>query len=281
MPPPLKNSVAQRRVGLELRRLRSEAGRTLSDVATAMEWSIAKLSRVENGEGPILGRDVRFLCDMLDAEPGVADALVELVRQARTPGWWEPYRNVLGNNYIPFEASATEVHEFQLELICGLLQTPPYTRAIMRQSAREDTEDQLEQRVELRQQRQAALRRGDKPLRLWTVLSEGALLRQVGSPDIMQAQLLHLVDQSERPNIDVQILPFTATERPPMGTTFMILHFEAGDPLVFSGGISSVHEVEEPRDQRRALVAFDRLRAAAASPEDSRRIIMEAAKAVS
>lgn len=70
MPAPLKNSVAQCRVGLELRRLRSEAGRTLNDVATVMEWSTAKLSRVENGEGPILGRDVWLLCDLLDAEPG-------------------------------------------------------------------------------------------------------------------------------------------------------------------------------------------------------------------
>lgn len=119
MPEP-RFSIAQRRVGLELRRLRTAAGKTLDDVATVMEWSPSKVSRVETGESRILARDVRFLCQALGAEADVAEALVELVKAAKVKGWWEPYRDVLGGNYIPFEAAADEVNEFQMEVVCAL-----------------------------------------------------------------------------------------------------------------------------------------------------------------
>jgi len=273
-------SIGQRRVGLELRRLRSEAGRTLEDVSAVMEWSPSKLSRVENGESRVLARDVTLLCELLDAEDGVADALGELVRAAKVKGWWEPYRDVLGGNYIPFEAEADEVNEFQIEVVCGLLQTSAYIRAIMRGARLDASDEEIERRVQVRLDRQAALRRLDKPLRLWSIISEGALRRQIGGPDVLKAQLQHLAKESERPNIDIQVLPFDSGAHSSLSAGFSVLRFESADPLVFGSGIDAGPEIEDVVERQRTLEIFNWLRADAESPERSRRMITEAAMAV-
>jgi transcriptional regulator with XRE-family HTH domain len=276
MPEP-RFSIAQRRVGLELRRLRTAAGKTLDDVATVMEWSPSKVSRVETGESRILARDVHFLCRALGAEADVADALVELVKAAKVKGWWEAYRDVLGGNYIPFEAAADEVNEFQMEVVCGLLQTSAYARAIMRGARLDASDEEIERRVQVRLDRREALDREDKPLRLWSIMSEGALRREIGGRDVLRAQLKHLVEIAEWPNIDIQVLPFEAGAHPALTTGFTVLRFEEADPLVFGSGITLSPEVEDPAERQRMLETFDFLRSAAESPERSRRIIKEAA----
>jgi transcriptional regulator with XRE-family HTH domain len=273
-------SIGQRRVGLELRRLRTEAGRTLEDVSRVMEWSPSKLSRVENGESRVLARDVTLLCELLNAEDGVADALGELVRAAKVKGWWESYRDVLGGNYIPFEAEADEVNEFQIEVVCGLLQTSAYIRAIMRGARLDASDEEIERRVQVRLDRQAALYRADRPLRLWSIISEGALRRQIGGPDVLKKQLQHLVKESERPNIDIQVLPFEAGAHASLSAAFSILRFANAEPLVFDNGIDINSEVEAPTERKRALATFDWLRSEAERPDRSRRMIAEAAMAV-
>ena len=57
---------------------------------------------------------------------------------------------------------------------------------------------------------------GEHPLRLTTVISEGALRQQVGGPEVMRAQLDHL-DRllTERPEqIEIRVMPFAAGAHP-------------------------------------------------------------------
>lgn len=115
---------------------------------------------------------------------------------------------MLGGNYVPFEAEAAEVNEFQLEVVCGLLQTSEYGRAVMRGARLDASDDEIKRRVQIRLDRQAALDRADQPLRVRSIISEGALRRQIGGPEVFRAQLAHLAKQAARPNLDVQVLPF-------------------------------------------------------------------------
>lgn len=98
------------------------------------------------------------LCELLGADSGVADALADLTREAKVKAWWEPYRDLLIGNYIPFETAATEVNEFQLEVAPGLLQIAPYIGAMMRAARLGAPEDEIERHVQLRLDRQAVLR---------------------------------------------------------------------------------------------------------------------------
>src|SRR3954463_15110000 len=82
---------SRRRLGAELRRLRTKAGLTLDEVAEQMTCSTSKISRLETGKGIPKLPDVRELMRIygvvVDAE---RDMLLRLPRPGREHGWWEP-----------------------------------------------------------------------------------------------------------------------------------------------------------------------------------------------
>lgn len=62
------------------------------------------------------------------------DGLIQLTREARQPGWWHSFRDVLPNPYevyIGLEAGATSIRNFEPMVVPGLLQTADYAREIL------------------------------------------------------------------------------------------------------------------------------------------------------
>ena len=53
--------VQRRRLRTELRRARAEAGLTQGEVATAMDWSLSKIIRIETGAVGVSTNDLRAL----------------------------------------------------------------------------------------------------------------------------------------------------------------------------------------------------------------------------
>lgn len=86
------------------------------------------------------------------------------------------------------------------------------------------TADEIEQFVHVRLTRQERLV-SDSPLRLWAVLSEAVLLQQVGGPEVMRAQVKHLLDAAERPNVTIQVLPFSRGAHASMFGPYVVLGF--------------------------------------------------------
>jgi transcriptional regulator with XRE-family HTH domain len=73
----------QRLVGMELRRLRAESGRTLEQVANALEFSSSTLSRIENGMIGVRTSDLRNLMDIYEVSDTQRDDLLQIVRPRR------------------------------------------------------------------------------------------------------------------------------------------------------------------------------------------------------
>ena len=61
MPARSSPTVKRRRLAAELRRHREAASLTIDEVAESLEWSSAKISRIENARVGVLPRDVKFL----------------------------------------------------------------------------------------------------------------------------------------------------------------------------------------------------------------------------
>lgn len=229
---------SRRRLGAELRRLRSKAGLTLDDVAALMTCSTSKISRLETGKGIPKVPDVRELMRIYGvASDTERDMLLRLVRDGREHGWWEsltdgvtPERFVMDvpSRYPALETEATTVRSFDIALLHGLLQTPEYTRAVMRSLLSHHGPDEVEQLVELRRRRQQALVDPDPPLSLSVVLDEGVLRRVVGSPALMAEQLGALIERSSLPNVTVRVLPFDAGFHRAHIGSFVVLEFPAG-----------------------------------------------------
>lgn len=227
--------VPRKRLAEELRRLRDEAGLTLESVAAQLMVSTSKLSRLENAQGSPQGRDVRDLIKLYGIEgTTLAELLMRWVRAARKQGWWNDYpQSIVGglDAHLAYETEAEVERVYTIPVLPVLLQTVDYTRALCGSMEPWRTGDEVEQLIEIRLRRQAALEQRDDlpPLRLIAVTHEASVHQLVGSKEIMHAQLDYLVERSTASNIDLRVLPFAIS--PPFTSTCMYALLEFGEAM--------------------------------------------------
>lgn len=277
-------TIRRRRLGIELRHLREEAGKTIEEVAERLECSPSKVSRIETGRVPVRARDVREMLDFYGAPTDGYDDLIKLSRQSRERGWWHDYSQVLPDwfsIFVGLEEEATKIDAYSLMLVPGLLQTQEYYRAVIGASLLEASIDEIEQLLALRKTRQTLLSR-DHPPRYWVVVDEAAIRRVVGGPEVMRGQLHHLVDMAQATHINIQVLPFSAGAHPSMTGAFVTFGFaEVTDPrVVYVEELTNALYLEKPEQVERYSSAFDQLRAAALSPNDSVALMSALAKEI-
>jgi hypothetical protein len=71
------------------------------------------------------------------------------------------------------------------------------------------------------------------PLRLWAIVDEAALHRQIGGPDVMRAQLVHLIKAASEPPVTLQVIPYSAGAHAGRPGSFALLDFpNPADPAV-------------------------------------------------
>jgi hypothetical protein len=204
-------------------------------------------------------------------------AWIQLTRDARQPGWWHSFRDVLPNPYevyIGLEAGAVSIRNFEPVVVPGLLQTADYAREIFRNGPIELDSDEVERLLEVRVARQEILGRDDRP-RLWAVIDEAVIHRVVGGVSVMHRQLRHLAESAHQGKTTIQVVPYRAGAHAGAIGAFVILDFpEATDPaMVYVETLAGDIYLEERADVNRYTIAFDRLVAAALHPDDSVQMI--------
>lgn len=256
-------AVRRVQVGLSLRNLRERAGVKPKEIAERLDWYATKVTRVEKGELTISAAEVEVLLTMLSVSDGKeANQLRELAREARrrdqpakVPDW--------AATYVALEGAATEIKTYDPELIHGTLQTEDYARAILSDPL-DDSRD-IEPAIRERMTRGSRVIDGTGPS-LWCVLGEAVLYREVGSREMLREQLEYLRMAARRPNITIQIMPFSAGQHVAMGASWVLLHL--GDPVAtyaYLEGLTGSDYLDKPAHTDRYVAAFDKLRAGAAS----------------
>lgn len=267
-------TLRRRRLSTRIRALREEKGMTSVDATKRLEWSSGRLTKMERGEWERPNpRDIRDLCDLYEVtDEDEREELITLAREGRERGWWHPYKRMLSDaytTYIGLEEGAASVFRFDPSVITGLIQTEAYARAVILGGPAELAADQVEQRVQVRARRQELLTRGQDALRLWAVLDEAALHRQVGGRDVMRAQLEYLIELSKLAKVTLQIVPFDVGAHAGVMGGFSILRFpEPADPdAVYVENPAGELFVEVSEEVEQFQTAFQRLQAQALSPE--------------
>lgn len=273
---PASPSLRRRRLAAELRRLRDQAGLSVTEAAKQLDWQPSRLSRIETRQSGITAPDLRKLLNLYEAEDDTYRAyLAELARRVNERGWWQKYAGLIGTGYadlISLEAEARTIRTYQQELVPGLLQTAEYARALIRNSRPTETTEQIDRWVEIRIERQEVLIRTDPPPpRFNVVVSEGALRRPVGGYDVMRAQLEHLMLPRDRANVTIQVLPFDAGVHPAMVGPFTMMNFADPDDLgvVNVENATSALFLEDSSELRVYDEIWGALQASALSPDDS------------
>jgi transcriptional regulator with XRE-family HTH domain len=239
-------------LGGHLRRLREQAGMTTERAAASIRGSRSKIDRMEYGRVGFKERDIADLLTLYGVTGGPErEALLNLAKESNTPGWWQTYSDVLPTwvePYFGLEAAASFIREFELQLVPGLLQTEEYARAVIR-LGNLPSEEEVVRRTQARMSRQQILNR-ENPPKLRAVLDEGALRRVIGDRDIMQAQLEHLIEMCDHPNITLQILPFSAGAHRAMGGPFTIFRYTEPElrDVVYMEQLTSALYLDKPSD---------------------------------
>lgn len=267
----LSPAVTRRRLRTELRRARLDAALTQEQTARAMDWSLSKLIRIENGTNNISTNDLKALAKYYEIadEKQITDWLV-LARASRERTWWSTsdLSKALAQ-LIEYENAAYLSRHYQDLVVPGLLQTADYMRTSTRQLAPNMPESQVDRVIEVRLKRQDLLRRAEPPL-LFFILDEAVIRRIVGGKDLMLDQLRQLIAAADMPNITVEVVPFTAGLVPGLQAPFVIHEFSdaADDELLYlespRGDVLSRDDPEEILTYRED---FERLRRASLGPE--------------
>jgi transcriptional regulator with XRE-family HTH domain len=258
-------------IGSTLRRLRTEKGITRDEAGDAIRASAWKIHRMENGQVGFKDRD---LVDLLRLY-GITDeeeiaALLEIAREANSPGWWFRYSDLVPpwfRTYMDLESAATLIRTYQGQLVPGLLQTADYARATIAGMLLPRSPEEVERRVTLKLARQQILERPDGP-RLWAVVDEAALRRPVGGEQVMREQLQRLIDAARLPNVVLQVLPVSVGAHPAMAGAFSILRFADRDlpDIVYVEHLTNAHYLDKRDDVNPHLHVMDSISMRAAPP---------------
>ncbi|MER5436350.1 helix-turn-helix transcriptional regulator [Streptomyces sp. NPDC002588] len=265
-------------LGSQLRRLREARGITREAAGYHIRASESKISRMELGRVSFKTRDVEDLLTLY----GITDeterqALVGLAREANVAGWWHSYSDVLPNwfpTYVGLEGAASLIRVYEVQFVHGLLQTEAYAHAVVTRGMKGASTADIDRRVALRLERQKYLVAENAP-DLHIVLDEAALRRPYGDREVMRGQLQHLIEISERPNVRLQIMPFSFGGHSGESGSFTILSFPESDlkEVVYLEQLTSALYLDKNEDVSLYEQALKELQRDSPGPDESRDLL--------
>ncbi|KAA8884241.1 XRE family transcriptional regulator [Nocardia colli] len=255
-------------LGRNMRRLRETAGMTPEQVSARTFLTTYSIHLLELGKA-VFSSD--SLSDLLNAyklnDPGLRQELFRIAEDASHPGWWARYTEIMPawfKSYISLEQCARIIRTHEAQFVPGLLQTAAYARAVIGTLGLD-----TERRVEMRIERQKMLSVKNAP-KLWAVIDESALRRQVGGPEVLRGQIEHLIEAAKMDNIVIQILP-TKRVANEIAESFSLLRFNEKElpDLVYIEQLTSALYMEGKRDVQPYTALMDRLCVMSYTPEQS------------
>jgi transcriptional regulator with XRE-family HTH domain len=261
--------VQRRRLRAELRRIRLEAAVTQEQVASAMDWSLSKLIRIENGSVNISTNDLKVLLSHYGIVDGRrVEELVALAKAGRERSWWGVYRDVASPQllqFIEYQSAAMITRNFEPLLIPGLLQTEEYAREVINEfgGRPRPSRDRLEDLVALRMKRQELLKRTGPPAWFFFILDEGVLRRMAGGKDVMDRQIRHLSELASRDDVTIEVVRFSAGVHYGMHGPFVLLEFpeaEDDDVLYLESPRGDLIHRDDPEEILAYREIFEELR---------------------
>ncbi|MFJ9853354.1 helix-turn-helix domain-containing protein [Streptomyces sp. NPDC101150] len=270
----------QKRLGSELRRIRTAAGMSAEHAAGLLGVDRGKISNMESGVRGISAERLRTLaCNCGCTDEKYVEALVAMA-QPCDDGWWERYRGSLPPGLLDIaelESQAVRMRMANTVHIPGLFQTPDHALAVFRVVVPALPEHEIALRLAHRAERQQVVTRDD-PATYVAIVHEAALRMQFGGRHVARQQLEHLLTLSERQNIVLLVIPFARGAFPGAGQN--AVYVEGPAPQLDTVQVDSSHGPEflyAEAQLAKYRAQLDWLEELALSPEQSRDFIREIA----
>ncbi|MEU6483507.1 helix-turn-helix transcriptional regulator [Streptomyces sp. NPDC046887] len=258
--------------GKELRHKRNEARLTLEQLAEDSFYGLGFISEIERGNRS-MPEDLASHVDRVLKTDGYFLRNCEDVRKARLNGHAPYFETVL-----EAERRALTIEQWSQSMFPGLLQTEPYIRALFKADPPLETAEEIEKKIIGRLERAELFAQDPIRPEYWIVLHEIALRKPVLPPDLMAEQLEHVAALVRSGRITLQVLPWNEGAHALMANNAMILTFADEPPLFYTESQYHGQTIDYPPLVKQYRRSYDRLRAAALSPEASLALIEQAAK---
>ncbi|MBA2805915.1 helix-turn-helix transcriptional regulator [Streptomyces sp. KM273126] len=234
----------QKRLGVEVRKMRTSAGVSAEYAAGLLGVDRGKISHIESGVRAISPERVRTLaCNCACEDERYVDALAEMAEPGQK-GWWDKYRGSLPQGLLDIaelEAHAVRMRAAYSMHVPGLLQTSDHALAVFRVVIPQLPEHEIALRLAHRVERQHVLDSDNSP-DFVAIVHEAALRMRFGGRAVARAQLDHLLKKSEQEHIMLLVIPFAAGAFPGAGQT--VLYAEGAVAQLDTVQIDSSHGPE-------------------------------------
>lgn len=266
-------------LGKRLQDLREKAGLSYEQAGQALDVTHATIRRMEKAEvGLKLPYVEKLLTTYGITAPEEIGGFLALAREANRPGWWHSFRDVLPDwfsAFVSLEGEAAVIRAYEPHYVPGLLQTPDYAGAVLRAGQPHATAEEIERLVAVRIERQGLLTRAEGAPLLWVVMDETVLRRPIGGRTVMREQLGALIEATELPNVQLQVIPFAAGPHPAMYGPFHIFRFQLRElpDIAYSESLVGGVYFDERDDVSAFLEALDRMCAQAAPAHSTKAIL--------
>ncbi len=251
-------------VGAQLRHFRKLAGLTQAALAEQVGVGEDTIASIEQGRRLLQMDLAAQLDELLGTKGALQVAVAKIPRKERY--------QALVKDFVQYEQSAVSLISYESQLIPGLLQTEAYARFIFACNYPPLEEEEVEKRVADRLDRQKILERKPRPI-LHFILEESILHTQLGDPEVMREQLLHLRRCMDLPFVTIQIMPRNTPRHAGLAGPLVLLETTDHDQLAYISGHLRAELYDEPSDVSALMQRYGMLRSQALTVEESARLL--------
>jgi hypothetical protein len=284
-----------------LRVAAEDAGIDADRIGTLAEWkrkhetvcrtAIAEPQLAQAAGGRVLRRDFgaraaggtsvhqRTTSPLLNETDAARDPELAALLGAIGPDWWRDYQDPVPDwhqAYLGLELATCLIRAYETTIVPGWLQTEEYAAAAIRLSWLTLDQPRIGRLVELRMHRQQFLERAGGP-DLWVVMDEAAVRHRLGSRGTMRAQIRHLIEVSQRPDITIQLIPVDNNVHAVAGGPITLLRFPSSNlpDVVYLEQLTGAIYIRRPEDVSHYLEVLSFLGVEGLTPEATRDFLTE------
>ncbi|MFE0105912.1 Scr1 family TA system antitoxin-like transcriptional regulator [Streptomyces sp. NPDC059009] len=246
--------------GAVLKSFRKRAGYTQEGLAPLIGCSAHFLASVEQGRRYPPPGFVDRCEGELDAFGTLRVGANQLRRQKGLASWFREWARL--------EQEAINLYTYECRLVPGLLQTPAYARALFNERVPSLSDQQVEDQLAFRLERQKLLR--EHPNTDFSfIVDEHVFLRPTGGADVMRELIEHVLEATSPRNVELQIMPLSQGVHPGLDGPLRLLETPDNQWFGYSEGQKSGMLISDPKVISTLQTRYAKLRSQALTPEDS------------
>ncbi|MET9977106.1 helix-turn-helix transcriptional regulator [Streptomyces microflavus] len=247
-----------------MRHFRKVAGLTQAALAEQLRVGEDTIASIEQGRRALQLDLAVKIDELLDTKGALQVAVAKIPKKERY--------QALVKDFVQYEQGAVSLFSYQSQLIPGLLQTEAYARLVFSSHYPPLEEEEIEKRVATRLDRQKILERKPRPI-LHFILEESILYAELGDPEAMLAQLLHLRRCMDLPFVSIQVMPRKTSKHAGLAGPLVLLETPDHDQLAYVEMHLRAELYDDPADVSALMQKYGMLRSQALTAEESARLL--------